>query len=151
MVNNLQTQEQHLKPLLDQLKPDAWVSNGAPQTYVTQWRNTEAELKYLMQNSDAFMKQPEKLPLALDTYFRMQSINTMLGSITEAVRKYQNPAVAELVQSAANETAGNADKLREYIRELAQQKEEEFQVADREAQKCRASLLKQTPMERKSK
>ena len=41
------------------------------------------------------------------------------------------------------ENSTNRDRLRQYLQDLATQKEEEFQVADREAQRCRAALLKQ--------
>ena len=154
MLSSLQTQAQHLKPVLDQIKPDAWVANGAQQTYVAQWKESEANLRYLQQTSEAFFKQPERLTLALDTYFRMQAVDLVLRSLAEGIRKYQNPAVAELVQGIVNENSGNRDKLREYIRQLAQEKEEEFQVVDREAQRCRGVLLKQPPAathERKAK
>lgn len=143
MVSSLQRQEQHLRPLLDQVKPDTWVANGAPEAYIAQWKSTRAELNYLFQTSDAFLKQPERLTLALDTYFRMQSIDSMLASLVQGIRKYQSPAVAQQVQNVINETSMNRDKLREYIRELALQKEQEFQVADREAQRCRGVILKQ--------
>lgn len=144
MVQKLKTQAQHLSPVLDQIKPEAWISQGAPQAYVTQWKSSQAELRYLLQSTDAFSRQPERLPLALDTYFRMQSVDTMLGSLIEGVRKYQNPAVADLVQSIMNENGGNRDRLREYIRELATEKEQEFQVADKEAQRCRSTLMRES-------
>ena len=143
LVRALDTQEQHLRPLLDQIKPDTWISKGAPQTYLAQWKSTEAELRYLLQTSQALSQQPEKLPLALDTYFRMESLDAMLGSLVEGIRNYQSPQVAASVQAVVNETSGNRDKLRDYIRELAKQKDTEFQIADREAQRCRAALLRQ--------
>ena|SRR5581483_3101473 len=144
MLRNLQTQAQHLKPVLDQVHPENWVSQGAPKEYITQWQNTQAELRYLQQNADAFLKQPERLPLALDTYFRMQSLDTMLGSLIQGIRRYQNPAVGDLVQGILNENTGNRDRLREYIRQLATEKEQEFQIADREAQRCRGVLNQST-------
>jgi len=144
MLRNLQTQAQHLKPILDQVHPENWVAQGAPKEYITQAQNTQAELRYLQQNSDAFLKQPERLPLALDTYFRMQSLDTMLGSLIQGIRKYQNPAVGDLVQGILNENTGNRDRLREYIRQLATEKEQEFQIADREAQRCRGVLNQST-------
>lgn len=152
LLGSLKTQAQHLKPILDQIHPENWASQGAPPQYATQWKTCQSELTYLLQTTDAFFKQPERLTLALDTYFRMESMDTMLGSLIEGIRKYQNPAVADLVQGIMNENGGNRDRLREYIRQLSVQKEQEFQIADREAQRCRGILNRTTPTTpRKSK
>jgi hypothetical protein len=43
------------------------------------------------------------------------------------------------------ENSANRDKLRQYITDLAAAKEQEFDVADKEAQRCRGMLTKQTP------
>jgi len=143
LAHNLDIQAQHLQPVLDQVHPEAWIAKGAPDAYVTQWKSSEAELRYLLQSSQAFAHQPDRLPLALDTYFRMQSMETMLGSLIEGIRKYQNAAVGDLVQGIMNENSGNRERLRQYIVDLATEKEQEFQIADREAQRCRGTILRQ--------
>jgi hypothetical protein len=143
LLDSLDLQAQHVKPIIDQVKPEAWVPKGAPKAYVTQWTTAQAELKYLLSSSDALSKQPERLTLALDTYFRMQALEATLSSVTEGIRKYQNPALADLMQAVVSENSSNADKLRQYVQDLATQKEEEFKIADREAQRCRESLMKQ--------
>lgn len=143
LIEGLNLQTQHLKSVIDQVKPDNWVANGAPETYVTQWKTAQQELKYLLDSAEAVAKQPERLPLALDSYFRMQAMETTLGSVIEGIRKYQNPAVADLVQAVVAENSTNRDRLRQYIQDLAAQKEKEFQVADREAQRCRETLVSQ--------
>lgn len=143
LLESLELQAQHLKPIIDQVKPETWVPKGAPEAYVTQWTTAQAELKYLISSSEALSKQPERLTLALDTYFRMQAMESTLASVTEGLRKYQNPALADLMQSVVAENNANQDKLRQYIQDLADQKEQEFQVADREAQRCRGLLVKQ--------
>jgi hypothetical protein len=143
LIDALGAQVQHLQPIIDQVQPAGWLSKGASDTYVAQWSSAQAQLKYLISSSDAFSRQPERLPLGLDIYFRMQSVESTLASLTEGVRKYQNPALASLMQSVIAENSTNRDRLRQYLQDLATQKEEEFQVADREAQRCRAALLKQ--------
>lgn len=143
LLQNLETQARHLAPVIDQVKPETWVSNGASDTYVVQWKNSQAELRYLLGASDALIKQPEKLTVALDTYFRMQAMETELGSLIDGIRKYQNAALADQVQSVVNENSANRDKLRQYVQDLAAQKEQEFQVADKEAQRCRDMLVRQ--------
>jgi hypothetical protein len=145
MVAALSTQAARLKPILDQLTPKEWVAKGAPDAYIAQWKGAEDELVFLSDSAKALEKQPERLPLALDTYFRLQSLELRLNSLVEGVRNYQNPAVGDLLMGVAAENSANRDKLRQYITDLAATKEQEFEVADKEAQRCRGMLTKQQP------
>ena len=145
LLQNLALQAQHLKPVIEQVQPEAWVSKGASETYVAQWKTSQAELKYLLASSTAFSRQPERLALGLETYFRMQAMESTLGSVAEGARKYQSPELADLMQSVITENSTNRDRLRQYLQDLAAQKEHEFLVADREAQRCRAALFPPTP------
>jgi len=144
LLQNLALQAQHLNPVIDQVQPEAWVSKGAPETYVAQWRSAQTELKYLLASSAAFSRQPERLSLGLDAYFRMQAMESMLGSVTEGLRKYQSQDLARQLQYVVDENSTNRDHLRQYLQDLATQKEQEFAVADREAQRCRAALFQQS-------
>src|SRR5580700_5160564 len=134
MVAALSAQASRLKPILDQLTPKEWVAKGAPDAYVAQWKGAEDELGFLRDSA-----------LALENYFRLQSLEIRLNSLVEGVRNYQNPAVGDLLVGVAAENSANRDKLRQYITDLATAKEQEFEVVDKEAQRCRASLTKQTP------
>ena len=141
LLDALSQQAAHLKPIIDQVQPADWQSKGASETYVAQWNAAQAQLKYLIASADAFGRQPERLPLGLDAYFRMQAMESTLGSLIEGVRNYQNQALASVMQSVITENSTNRNRLRQYLTDLATQKEQEFQVADREAQRCRAALL----------
>lgn len=143
LLDSLSQQAEHLKPVIDQVQPAAWQSKGAPEAYVAQWSAVQARLKYLIASTDAFSRQPERLSLGLEAYFRMQALESSFGSLVEGVRKYQNPALANLMQSLLAENSTNRDRLRQYLQDLSKQKEEEFEVADREAQRCRAAMLQQ--------
>jgi ABC-type transporter Mla subunit MlaD len=143
LIDALSQQASHLKPIIDQVQPAAWQAKGASPTYVAQWNTTQTQLKYLIAAADGFARQPERLTLGLDMYFRMQAMESTLGSLIEGVRKYQNPALASIMQSVVAENSTNRDRLRQYLQDLAAQKEEEFEVADREAQRCRTALLQQ--------
>jgi hypothetical protein len=139
----LATQAERLKPILDQLTPEQWQAKGAPAAYVSQWRAVQSEVGYLMGAATAFSKQPERLPLALETYFRMQAVETQIDSLVDGVRRYQNPAVGDLIVSVVGANSENRDQLRQYITDLAQTKEQEFRVVDQEAQRCRTNLMRQ--------
>jgi len=142
-LDSLSSQAKRLKPILDQLTPQEWVAKGAPDAYVAQWKGAQAELGYLVDSAKALEKQPERLTLALDTYFRMQSLETRLNSLVEGVRNYQNPAVGDLLFGVLAENSTNRDKLRQYITDLAATKEQEFKIVDQEAQRCRGVLSRQ--------
>lgn len=154
LLQDLETQAKHLGPVIDQVKPEDWVAKGASETYLAQTKNSKAELKYLLGASDALIKQPERLTLALDAYFRMLSLERTLRPVLEGVRSYQGAALANQIQDVINENSNNRDKLRQYVQDLAVQKEAEFAVADREAQRCRGVLAKQpaapAPQKRKN-
>ena len=145
LLENIDLEAQHLKPVIDQVKPESWLAKGASGTYIAQWKSAQAELRYFLTSSEGLSRQPEKLTLALDTYFRMQAMESLIGSIVEGVRKYQNPALASLIQTLIGENNANRDRLRQYVQDLAAQKEQELQIADKEAQRCRETLMRQPP------
>ena len=97
-----------------------------------------------MQAAALFEQQPERLPAALDTYFRLQSVEWRLESLIEAVRRYQNPAIGDLILGELRQNTSHRDNLRQYITDLAAQKEQQFSVVDEEAQRCRAQVLQPT-------
>jgi hypothetical protein len=143
LLDSLDQEAQHLKPVIDQVRPESWAAKGASNTYIAQWKSAQAELRYFLSASEALSRQPEKLTSVLDTYFRMQAMESTVSSVVEGVRKYQNPALANLMQGVLGENNANRDRLRQYVQDLAAQKEQELQVADREAQRCRDTLVKQ--------
>jgi hypothetical protein len=136
----LAAQAGRLKPLLDQLKPEEWIAKGAPQAYVTQLKGAQQELAGLTAAAALLDKQPQKLTAALDTYFRLQSLEWRFESLIEAVRKYQNPAVGDLMLSVLRANSANRDALREFITDLAARKEQEFNVVNQDEQACRTQL-----------
>jgi hypothetical protein len=137
-----------LDPLLDQIKPQDWVSQGAPEAYVTQLKSTRAQLQSLRYSTEALIREPSKLTAALDALFRIESLDIMLRSLAGGLRKYQNAAVADLLQGALADGAGSRETLRRYILDLAAEREQAFKVIDEEAQRCR-SVLSRQPQPRK--
>jgi hypothetical protein len=142
-LDALSAQAKRLKPILDQLTPAEWVSKGAPEAYVSQWKGAQDELGYLVGSAQALAKEPERLTVALDTYFRVQSLEMRLNSLVDGVRNYQNPAVGDLLIGVLAENSANRDKLRQYITDLAATKEKEFDIVDKEAQRCRGNISRQ--------
>ena len=129
------------KPILDQAKPGQWA--GAPSAYAGQAQRVNAEIEYLVTSTESLAAHPEKLTTALSVYFRMQSLDLMLRSYAEGIRKYQNPALAELLLATVSTAAADRDRLRQYILDLAADREQALRVADEEAQRCRGLLSRQ--------
>ncbi|MGI8988204.1 MAG: hypothetical protein ACR2I2_01315 [Bryobacteraceae bacterium] len=138
-----------LQPILEQIRPKEWIAKGAPDTYIAQWQSSVSQAKSLAASAQTFAQHPEKLPDSLQILFRIQSLDSSVNSLKEGLRKYQNPALADLLDGVAAENTGNRDKLQQYVLDLAMQKEQQFQVADREAQRCRESLSKEMPATRR--
>jgi hypothetical protein len=131
-----------LKPILDQVSPRDWIAKGAPEGYVTQHKSVLAEIDYLVGSAENLARNPEKMSIALETMFRLQSVEAMMTSMIEGVRKYQNPAIADVLRSMLTNNMNHREKLRSYIVELATIQEQEFEIANKEAQRCRAELLR---------
>ncbi len=136
----LAAQVTRLKPLLDQLLPEDWVTQGASVTYIQQWHTAQDELAALATAANALDKQPKKLTLALDTYFRLQSVEWRLESLVDGARRYQNQTIADQMADLIRGNSANRDGLRAYITDLAARNEQEFSIINADAQKCRLEL-----------
>jgi hypothetical protein len=135
------------EPLLEKIDPQTW--EGAPAGYLEQVKRVRAEIGHLITTTRSLERQPERLTLALDSYFRMVAVDQMLRSLEAGVRKYQNPAVADLLQGLLAAETTDREKLRQYIVELAADREVQFRAVDDEAQRCRTALSRQPPAKAK--
>jgi len=129
-----------LAPFVDQIHPENWIAAGAPQAYVTQAKSCQSEIRAIAAAARDLSRTPEKLSGALQLLFRVRALESRLGSLGEGLRKYQNPPMADMLNGAMAEDGANLDRLQQYIVELANAKEQEFRVADEEAQRCRATI-----------
>jgi hypothetical protein len=142
-MSELADHVKRLAPVLEQAKPQEWVSRGAPAAYVEQGKRVRAEIEYLIGSTEKLSQKPESLTTALETYFRLLSVDSMLRSYSAGIRRYQNAPLAELLDSLISPAAADREKLRQYLVELAAVKEMELKVMDQEAQRCRAVLSRQ--------
>jgi hypothetical protein len=132
-----------LEPMLQQLHPNDWVAKGAADTYVAQWNSTLTQFRAVQTDMMALAQQPGHISDTMKALFRLQSIHPMLDSLMGGTRKYQNPALADLIESVASENTGDIDKVERYLVQITTDQEEQFGVMDREAQRCRATLSRQ--------
>ncbi|MBX9600118.1 MAG: hypothetical protein K2X35_03900 [Bryobacteraceae bacterium] len=137
------------KPLLEQAEPDKWVSRGASDVYVQQFQSLKHEIEAGRAAAADFSRKPDQISPALALYLRLESLENRMNSIVEGIRRYQNPALADLVQSQVSEVTTNRERLGPLLLDLAKVREQEFQIADQEAQRCRGSLSRQ-PVRKKT-
>ena len=125
---------------LDRSNPKQWVEKGASETYAQQFQSAKTQAKALQDGALALSRNPEQLAAALVVFFRIQSLDTIVGSVEEALRKYQSPADAQSLAGLEAETGANRDRLQRYVVNLAADRERQLKITDQEAQRCRAAL-----------
>ncbi|MBM3776254.1 MAG: hypothetical protein FJW37_13990 [Acidobacteria bacterium] len=130
-----------LLPVLEQIDPATW--KGASEGYIAQMESCRAQARALALAARDLARSPEKLSSQLEAYFRLQFLESSLRSLGEGIRRYQNPALADLVLAMLAENGANRERIERYIVDLAAEKEQYCAVADREAQRCRGAISRQ--------
>lgn len=128
---------------LGQAKPEEWVQKGGSEAYARQWKSCQEQAGYVIGSLNKVAQHPDKLTAALDAYFRVESLQATAESVIDGVRRYQNPAVADLMAEKLSKAAAGREKLRQFVSDLAASKEKEFQMVDSEAQRCRGMLMRE--------
>ncbi|MBL0159262.1 MAG: hypothetical protein IPP47_19450 [Bryobacterales bacterium] len=142
-VDKIGPEVQRLRPLLDQLQPEKWLAAGAPAAYEKQYKDCLTNIGYVQNAAGRLAAQPAKLTLAVETLVRLETLIQLSTSVSQAVRRYQNPAVAELLESEISAAGASRDWLRQHVSDLSALREKELEVSEQEAQRCRAQTLKQ--------
>jgi hypothetical protein len=142
LFNRISQRAARLEPMLDQLHPNDWVAKGAPDTYLAQWNSVRRQFTAIQSDLPG-LAHSDHLTDSMKALFRIQAANAALGSLMGGVRRYQNPALADLIESVAAEATADIDRFEQHLVEMADAKEQQFTVVDREAQRCRATLSRQ--------
>ncbi len=132
-----------LQPMVEQLRPNDWIAKGASETYAAQWTATQQGIAAIQSDMEALGQHPDRIPDILKALFRIQAVHQLLDSLLGGLRKYQNPALADLIESVAAGDHADLERLEQYILQLASDREAQFAVMDKEAQRCRATLSRQ--------
>jgi hypothetical protein len=132
-----------LDPMLQQVRAAEWVAKGAPETYTAQLNSSRQQIQAIQTDMASLAQHPDRMQDCMRALFRVQAFHHTLDSLMGGLRKYQNPALADLIQSVAAEDQAELDRLETYVLDLADQKEREFRVVDSEAQRCRGTLSRE--------
>jgi hypothetical protein len=130
-----------LQPVLRQIHPNEW--KGAPANSQALWESSVHANQALQTEVAAVAKTPDNLAESLRLLEQVRDFNESVLQLSSAVRQYQNPELADLIDGMLTEGKPARDAYVQRVLDLAQQREEQFQVADHEAQRCRELLSKQ--------
>jgi hypothetical protein len=144
VVREIGAHASRLLPLLDRIDARKWVQKGASDTYVAQLQSSKDQAAAVASSAKTLAGNPSQLSASLELLFRIQSMDTMLKSLEEGMERYQSPAEAQVLARLQAENGANRERLQNYVVNLAAEREHEFQVMDREAQRCRG-VLTQAP------
>lgn len=135
-----------LKTLVAGMQPQQWHDRGgAPTTYILQWQTAQRQLNDVAAAGKLFTAQTESLPLALDEYFRLEALEVTLRSLTEGALSYGDRPAADHINQLLARDFNQRERLRAYLSELASSTEQNFKIADAEAQRCRGIISKEPP------
>jgi hypothetical protein len=149
VIDGIATHAERLLTALERVDARAWINKGASETYLQQLQSSQEQAKALAAGAKALARNPEHVSAGLVVLFRVQSLETMLLSLEEGLRKYQSPAEAQALAALVAEDGANRDRLQAYLVNLAAEQEHQFKVMDQEAQRCRAISLPASPGKKK--
>lgn len=130
--------------MVARLSPQQWYDQkGAPSTYVVQWTTAQRQVNDVVIASQLLSQNTESLSLAVDDYFRLEALETTARSLGEGAQKYGDRSGADKLSELIAREFSDRERFRDYIRDLATSKEQDFKVADQEAQRCRGMISKE--------
>lgn len=142
VLKEIAARAQRLVPVLEKIDTKGMVQNGAPDTYAAQIEASKAQAKALSAEALALANSPEKFSADLEAFFRMQSLERNMQSIEVGLRKYWNPALADMLDKEMAGNGASRERFQRYIVDLAAEREQEYTIMDHEAQRCRGILAK---------
>jgi hypothetical protein len=151
ILADLTAQTTQLKPLLVQLNPQQWVDKGASSTYILQWQMAQRQLNDVLISMQRLSQKTDSLTAALDTYFRFEALEVSARSLGEGAQRYGPRATADRLGAYVAHSFDSRQRLRDYLEDLAGSTEQNFKIADEEAQRCRGIISKEAPSSSKKK
>jgi len=147
LFTDLAAQSARLQPLIRKLNVKEWT--GAPDTYGPLLATLVEDNQAIPEQAKAVSQHPEKLADSLQLLLRVHTVETNLPVVLAGLRKYGNPALADLIEGVAAEGAPARQTFSQRVVDLTAQREEQFEVADHEAQRCREILSKNPAADRR--
>jgi hypothetical protein len=128
------------------LNPQQWADQkGASTTYIAQLQTAQIELAGVADSLTALQRKTDSLTLALDSYFRLEALEIDVRSLAEGGRRYGDRPAADRMAEIAARDFNSRERFREYVKDLSANLEQNFKMADQEAQRCRGIISKEPP------
>ncbi len=144
ILSDLTSNSQQLKPILLGMSPQQWHdAKDAPSTYLIQWQAAQGQLNDVSITAGQLAQKTDSLHLALEVYFRLEALETTTRSLNEGVQKYADRATADKMNALIAHNFDNRERFRDYVRDLAASVEQNFRIADEEAQRCRGTISRE--------
>ncbi len=152
IVDHIMKDSQQYQPLLARVNPQQWYDKkGAPSTYIVQWQTARRQVNDVLYTAQQLSQKTESLPLALDVYFRLEALEVTARALDEGAERYADRATADQLSALIAHNFNNRERFRDYIRDLAVSKEQNFKIADEEAQRCRGMISREPAASGRSK
>jgi hypothetical protein len=139
--------------LLRRVDVEHWIGRGAPDVYRRQLMSAQEAFTHLSAATEKLSRKPELLSAAIDVMFQLERMELLVGSLRDGVRKWQSQDFANTITDALASNTTHRERLRQHVRDVAVIREQEFQIANEEAQRCRGMLTSPVtpqPVERRS-
>ncbi len=144
IITSINKDAAKLRPLLAQLNPQQWYDQkGAPSTYILQLQTAQRQVNDIDVTTKMLSEKTEDLALALDEYFRLEALDFSARSLAEGARKYGPRGQADQLDALVAGNFANRQGLRQYLKDLSTSLEQNFKIADQEAQRCRGIISKE--------
>ena len=146
ILQGLSKDQEQLTPILSALKPQQWADQkGAATAYILQWQLAQQQIKDAAGTMASLMQQTDNLSLALDLYFRLEALDVTSRSLSEGANKYADRPIAQKLSTQLAQNFADRERFRDYLKDLAASTQQNFKIADAEAQRCRGMISREPP------
>jgi hypothetical protein len=146
IVAQLAQDDDKLRPILQKINPQRWYDEkGAPSTYIVQWQTAQQQLRDVDVTTQLLQQKVDSLSAALDVYFRLEALQSTARALDEGVQRYGDRATADQLTQFIAQNFTTRERFRDYIKDLASNTEQNFKIADEEAQRCRGMISQEAP------
>ena len=144
VLKKIATDNADLKMLFSTLHPQQWAAQkGAPTTYILQLQSAQQQERDIATVSSQLAAKTDDLALALDEYFRLESLDVATRNLEEGARRYADRAAADKLAELIARNFNDREQFRQYLKDLASSIQQNFKIADSEAQRCRGMISRE--------
>jgi len=150
IIGGLIKENEQFEPVLAAIHPQDWIEKGASPVYIQQLQQAQRQTRDVVLTSKMFAQKTDQLTLALDEYFRLEALDITARSLEEGLRRYADRPSADKLSAFIAHNFSAREQFRDYLSNLATSQEQNFKIADQEAQRCRGDISKE-PAKRSTK